>query len=614
MCEQMRPNLDQLVSGTSAEVEENTEENNGQGFKKYKFIFSKTRDNADCIQLSVISFYSNEQLIKPATVENPAGRSPYNEHPAQLLKDSVYLKWLDSNIRYTRQSELIFTFKKAVQIDAYEFFTANDFLERDPVTWELYGGDGSQWKLLDKRTIFYAPLERYTSYGIVELNFGTETEPEMREDIKVDERPYLTRSRLALKSSQDVIQTWANSEFTCDEYKKAKDMMIVKHSLLSQSKLGAALVAIDKLLADNSLTEDFDTVLIRAISTAYGCSKRKAKNQRCMLGGYILHRSISQIYHSFSWRQPYLQFCLQQVISEDESALIGVLNILARGGSECKARKLMAFNSVCQRIAYSKSLLQELQEEMEEDVEPCIAIIREYLDTFIDDFKTKAFKSAFLEPTKVYFHCVCDYVMEGDVEVHGANTYAAVLLSTLGIKLPIIPYLQDDIKGCCAFLRCKALAPVFQEMLEKENFGKEWRKWPSCRADFVPNRQFVFSELRTVISVANLAISGDKNHNKQRKEIAKYCERFAYFFSPEFFFEKAIMALIGDSGHPDAVDQVFEILQKKELAKKEEKMANIDENLCTATRIYEWLYDVDDDYSFSASNAYKFFDLIGIVK
>ena len=66
----------------------------------------------------------------------------------------------------------------------------------------------------------------------------------------------------------------------------------------------------------------------------------------------------------------------------------------------------------------------------------------------IDDIKEdKALKATFLEPTKMYFRAVNDHIMEGDVDIHGSNTYLAILLATLGVKLSRTPVLNDEAKG-----------------------------------------------------------------------------------------------------------------------------------------------------------------------
>jgi len=53
---------------------------------------------------------------------------------------------------------------------SYQLKTANDFPERDPISWEWYGSvDDSQWYLLQKYYSNEAPKERFATYNVISL-------------------------------------------------------------------------------------------------------------------------------------------------------------------------------------------------------------------------------------------------------------------------------------------------------------------------------------------------------------------------------------------------------------------------------------------------------------
>ena len=73
-------------------------------------------------------------------------------------------KWLD----FTR-GDLILTFTTQQEVAAYDWLTANDAPNRDPVKWTLEGSnDGSSWAVVDDKfasDAFSAPSGRYAWAG-----------------------------------------------------------------------------------------------------------------------------------------------------------------------------------------------------------------------------------------------------------------------------------------------------------------------------------------------------------------------------------------------------------------------------------------------------------------
>ena len=144
----------------------------GDGYRYYRFTPTKLRNDttANSVQLSELSFYVAGSRLVNATITNPGGNSPVNEEPPLANDNNTQTKWLDLN-----KGALVYQFSAGILIDSYDFTTANDATERDPVRWVLEGSvDGANWILLDDQSNadFPTPTARFTSISriIVEVD------------------------------------------------------------------------------------------------------------------------------------------------------------------------------------------------------------------------------------------------------------------------------------------------------------------------------------------------------------------------------------------------------------------------------------------------------------
>lgn len=115
----------------------------------YRFQQTKLRASANSIQLAEFQFKLGATVLPmtSVTVTNPGGNFPGGEPPEAVKDVNLDTKWLDFN-----KKELVFDFGVATTIDGYNFATANDATERDPVSWILYGSDdNTNWIPLDVR-------------------------------------------------------------------------------------------------------------------------------------------------------------------------------------------------------------------------------------------------------------------------------------------------------------------------------------------------------------------------------------------------------------------------------------------------------------------------------
>lgn len=130
-------------------------------YQYYRFQPTKLRDTpniANSIQLSEFEFMLGNTILDltGVTVTNPGGNSPGPEQPTNLIDQSTGSKWLDFN-----KQSVVFDFGEPTTIDAYNFATAGDAPERDPVSWIFYGSEnGIDWVPLDIQKDFPTTTQR----------------------------------------------------------------------------------------------------------------------------------------------------------------------------------------------------------------------------------------------------------------------------------------------------------------------------------------------------------------------------------------------------------------------------------------------------------------------
>ena len=128
-------------------------------FRYYRFNVTRTRGTTPDVQISELELLNNRNRVSyvGATASCPGGTSPLDEEPRYAIDNDVYTKWYTFNI-----SPIIIDFGTNRTTSQYRFATANDFYERDPVTWTFEGSnDNINWTLLDSRENYPTPELRY---------------------------------------------------------------------------------------------------------------------------------------------------------------------------------------------------------------------------------------------------------------------------------------------------------------------------------------------------------------------------------------------------------------------------------------------------------------------
>ncbi len=140
---------------------------NAKENRYYKWEIIGKRVNNDNVQASEFTLYDNNQnKVKIFNVINPNGLNPINESPSKLIDGNVNTKWLDYNfINNRNKSTLIFDLGPSNTSIPYYYSwnTGNDFIDRDPTSWNIYkSGDAENWALLDSKNNFNTTTERFT--------------------------------------------------------------------------------------------------------------------------------------------------------------------------------------------------------------------------------------------------------------------------------------------------------------------------------------------------------------------------------------------------------------------------------------------------------------------
>ena len=131
-------------------------------YQYYRFTTTQTAGDS-MIQVSEFDLINDGNKVDYTnlTVSNPGGNSPANEDPPKIIDGDINTKWLDFNI-----APLVFTFNAPVTIDSYNFATANDFLNRTPISWTFEGSaNGATWVEIDSRSSVTPPGSFFTFFN-----------------------------------------------------------------------------------------------------------------------------------------------------------------------------------------------------------------------------------------------------------------------------------------------------------------------------------------------------------------------------------------------------------------------------------------------------------------
>mmetsp|Transcript_38189 Transcript_38189/g.90038 ORF Transcript_38189/g.90038 Transcript_38189/m.90038 type:complete len:479 (-) Transcript_38189:296-1732(-) len=367
------------------------------------------------------------------------------------------------------------------------------------------------------------------------------------------------------------------------------------------SGLQRTLSSLDHLLAHHPLSNTFSDTVVDAIETAFQLKSTQAARTyhlsiRDVGSGSALSDTLKTHSYLSKWQQRYLHAAIRVVTADikagaDATTLQLVLGYLVRGAGECSARRQWAFVQAVNaardvlerergRERARKRMRRQEGDEIEgrgEGEEEEEEYLREALHTVIDERKTQALHTVFLEPTLAYARSVYDSVMEGDVDVHGANTYLAVLLATLGVRLPRQALLHDEVKAVVNFLDADLTftdsrghrRPLLPSLWHSENLGRATGSLRSnvtgpgpelCKPGLPVRRHEFFFQGSTALEVAHAAVAGwgGTDGERRRRGLAVILAQFASYFTREAMVERLVLAIMADEAMLAAANRVCE--------------------------------------------------------
>eukprot|EP00808_Paulinella_micropora_P003801 g57220.t1 len=119
-----------------------------EGFCLYRYYrFTPELTRGAFLQLAELQLFDGDEWTPAVEVNGNCG-CPDGEEGENANDDNRFTKWLNYE-----SLPLVYDFGEPTQFDEYNWMTANDAPERDPIRWKLQGSnDGVHWKTVDDRS------------------------------------------------------------------------------------------------------------------------------------------------------------------------------------------------------------------------------------------------------------------------------------------------------------------------------------------------------------------------------------------------------------------------------------------------------------------------------
>ncbi len=365
---------------------------------------------------------------------------------------------------------------------------------------------------------------------------------------------------------------WTKDSGVLPEYQKADHLICVTGDWMADTLLLRQLREVTVNAKDQlsiNMKEGralFSKELVEVIKKAYDLSgEQAAKNQMDVIHNIrVYDRGLAAYLVTEEKKKPYFTHALQVLLEHevDTSALVSKLSEMVDRSLHCRQVQVKAFNVI---VAYAYRLLTTKKrnqkhkatnaDDVDVDLTDYKAALRRFfecVEDYIDDHKENAFKSAFQEPAKYYFHHRANREQwnEENVETHGINWYLAMLNATLAIHLPLLPAYWDNWTEVCVDFWVGLNDDCWEEFSKKEHFGLGYQGIASLkekdrffRNDRVPRGQFPVGYHPPIPKMFANDLVNPQGDKKYQKTCAVYLERFASFFSEDFFVSKSFNKL-----------------------------------------------------------------------
>lgn len=257
------------------------------------------------------------------------------------------------------------------------------------------------------------------------------------------------------------------------------------------------------------------------------------------------------------------------------------------------------------------------------DLRASVRRLQRVCAAIIDDIKDAAYARTFTEPALLYAELKADHSVLTDLDVHGANTYLALLLANTGILLRRPP-LFDDMKIGLVDAMATGLEASVRELWSPEHRDTPWRQ---IKLKSMPaNGSVVRLMSNTFIWPVHAAIdAGDyakrSTHDAQssdaalRTRFAAYVQQFCSYFHADHLLPRLFSSLTGNSFQLEmfGAETVARDLQRVFEELKKASIGGIRES--QASNVNEWVWNVEDyPPVFNAGAARTLFAALGVCK
>lgn len=328
-------------------------------------------------------------------------------------------------------------------------------------------------------------------------------------------------------SSVDAIEHWSTprteSKALAPEYREAFDSICLRPHWVSHTKTMTILRFIGSAFIDSSQVEQtlvdtdyFTEICVALISKAYRIEGFKPKRaptteevdteteqklrsialaQKDVMTGRGIFGTLLNLFSWLGWRKPYFAFALHYwVYLDTPDSLVAKLGEVIDRAVRCASAKRLAFDTVLRHahtLATTKTgskdrsvsparAATESKDSKEMSFDKAQAMLHDIMEEYVDQHKLYAYKSAIEEPCRAYFNAVRNTSQRDHFNVHGLNWYLAGVMSSIGMQLPLVPFLSDwCLMGFATYWHAKGSDRMWAEFNKTENFGRPFEAIPA---------------------------------------------------------------------------------------------------------------------------------------
>jgi hypothetical protein len=369
------------------------------------------------------------------------------------------------------------------------------------------------------------------------------------------------------------------------EYLPALARVCVRPELMADSPLQQRLAHIHAAVARRPIRETFQATLTAFLVKAFGLTSNQAVQAYTgptEFGSYAnFYQAGITLYTQYSWERPFLHAALRQLTEScDDSASMAVLaSLMAESAGQCLARKQATFASIVNRLPFPEP--QPLHSDTTigaAAADPVAALfavggaaaaargrLHAAAAAALEQTKERALQATFLQPTIAYYRAAGD-ALEGDVDVHGSNTYLALLEAALGVRTGRLPLLSDEAKGVFHTMAVPEMAAALAALWADDAFGKQVgavaaaSRGIALRSWRAPN-QMIWPTDGDVRAVADAAVDPSPSNAAPRAALAPYLVQFCHYFSEGFLLPRLFTRLSTDDALLADLQAVFAVLK-----------------------------------------------------